>query len=195
MAISPFRIAFPTRVTCWATVVLCVTISLSGCGANKPRTEPSSPLPSALSPSDDPTTAVAVRILAVYNGYLVAYRAAVAAPDPNETTELRRYIGDPLLSQVGDTLQLLVNNNLVVQGGPKTNPRITELRVGATPPVATIEDCYDISEQHVLDKATGARKDPPNLALRYQVTYQAKFFDQTIGWLIVQGDAHRDRPC
>ncbi len=178
-------------------MLLCSAIALVGCGPDKELPPPIggvSATPTAV-PSPDPTAAATTQILAAYHGYLAAHRAAGAAPDPAKLEEVKKYVGDPLLSKISDNVQLLSKNNLVVQGGPTVDPKLTELQLGATPPIATIEDCYDITTQRVVDKTTGANRNPPGQALRYRVTSKAKYFGDQLGWLIVEGQAHRDQPC
>jgi hypothetical protein len=185
----------PTRALACA-VLTAMTVTLAACGGGHPTGQPSSSPPAApSSPSVDPSVAAASeQILAAYNGYHLAYQAAAAVPDP-QNAELRKYIGDPLLTQVRQDLNLLKANGLARKGAPKTSPKITELQLGGTPPVGTIQDCYDVSEVHVYNKATGKSADAPNQATRYVVTSQAKFFGGSDGWLIVQSDADRNRAC
>ena len=156
------------------------------------------PTPSAaasLTPSVDASVAVAsAQILAAYRGYQAAYQSAAAAPNPDDTA-LLKYIGDPLLTQVRQDLRLLKTNGLVRQGTPKINATVTRVQLTTTPPVAMIQDCYDVSDVHVINKATGKSADAPGQATRYLVTSQAKFFGGSTGWLIVQSDADRNNKC
>jgi hypothetical protein len=173
-----------------------VLLALTGCDKGAPKAGASSP-PASLSPSStiDAAQADANRkVLAAYNGYINAQVAAAAIPDP-DSKDLRKYAGDPLLAQMRYDLNLLKTNGLVRQGAPKVAPKVTELQLGATPPVATVEDCYDVSDQHVVNKATGKSADAPGQSKRYIVTSQAKFFGGQDGWLIVQSDADRSRQC
>jgi hypothetical protein len=185
----------PTRALACA-VLTAMTATLAACGGHPTGQPSTSPQPAApSSPSVDPSVAAAsAQILAAYNGYQLAYQAAGAVPDP-QNADLRKYVGDPLLTQVRQDLNLLKANGLARKGAPKTSPKITELQLGATPPVGTIQDCYDVSDVHVYNKATGKPADAPGQATRYVVTSQAKFFGGSDGWLIVQSDADRSRPC
>ena len=191
-----YESANAVRGLAWVALVA-AAVTLAGCGGGHPQGQASSapPSPAPSSPSVDPGVAAASeRILAAYNGYQLAYQAAGAVPDP-QSPELRKYIGDPLLTPVRQDLNLLKANGLMRKGAPKTSPKITELQLGATPPIGTIQDCYDTSDVHVINKATGKSADAPGQATRYVVTSQAKFFGGSNGWLIVQSDADRSRPC
>jgi hypothetical protein len=134
------------------------------------------------------------KVLAAYEGYHRAYDAAAAIPDP-KAADLTKYLGDPLLSQVRVDLQTLASNGLQRQGSAKTSPKVVDVLLDATPPVATIQDCYDITDAHVINRGTGKRADPPDQAKRYVVTSQAKYFNESIGWLIVASEAERGRSC
>jgi hypothetical protein len=185
------------RNLCRVALAMVVAV-VAGCGDGQPTAQPSTaPPPSAApaSPSVDPSVAAAsAQILAAYNGYQLAFQAAGKVPDP-QNADLSRYVGDPLLSQVRQDLTLLKVNGLVRKGAPKTHPEITELQLGATPPVGVIRDCYDVSGVHVVNRATGRSADAPRQATRYVVTSQAKYFGGQRGWLIVTSDADRNRPC
>jgi hypothetical protein len=154
-----------------------------------PLTDAASPTPAVDASVADAST----RILAAYRGYQTAYQAAAAVPNPQDTA-LLKYIGDPLLTQVRQDLRLLKANGLLRRGTPKINTTVT-VQLTATPPVATIQDCYDVSDVHVINKATGKSADAPGQATRYIVTSQAKFFGGSAGWLIVQSNADRNSTC
>jgi hypothetical protein len=169
--------------------------SLAGCTHKRAAGPDNSPPPAAASPSASSRQDIAARkILEAYDGYHRTYDAAASIPDP-KAAELTKYIGDPLLSQVRIDLQTLAGNGLQRQGSSKRSPKVTDLLVDATPPVATIQDCYDVTDAHVVNRNTGKRVDPPDQAQRYVVTSQAKFFNEQIGWLIVKSEAERTRPC
>jgi hypothetical protein len=168
--------------------------SLAGCTGRRAAGPDKSPPSNAASPSASSRQDIAARkILDAYEGYNRVYDAAAAIPDPK--ADLTKYLGDPLLSQVRADLQTLAANGLQRQGSAKTSPKVTDLLLDATPPVATIQDCYDITDAHVVNRSTGKRADPPDQAKRYVVTSQAKYFNESIGWLIVKAEAERTRPC
>lgn len=184
------------RTTICALVVLLLG-SAGGCRGGDPAGSPTPPPASTISPSPsvDPSIAAATtQILARYRGYQNAYRAAAAAPNADDSA-LRKYIGDPLLTQVRQDLRLLKANGLVRQGTPHISPAVNEVQLTATPAIASIQDCYDVGDVHVINKATGKSADAPNQATRYRVTSRAKFFGGSTGWLIVQSDADRNSTC
>jgi hypothetical protein len=169
----------------------------AGCTSGTTGSPPPNPTPRSAeatpsaAPSVDVTT---TQILATYRSYQDAYQAAAAVPNPDDA-ELRKYVGDPLLTQVLQDLRLLKTNGLVRRGTPKVSPTVAEAQLTATPPVATIQDCYDVSDVHVVNRTTGKSADAPSQATRYVVMSQAKFFGGPTGWLIVQSDADRSRAC
>jgi hypothetical protein len=166
-------------------------------GRDATHSPTATPLTNAASPTPTVDASVAdasTRILAAYRGYDTAYQAAAAVPNPQDTA-LLRYIGDPLLTQVRQDLRLLKANGLVRRGTPKINATVATVQLTATPPVATIQDCYDVSDVHVINKATGRSADAPGQATRYLVTSQAKLFGGSTGWLIVQSNADRNSTC
>jgi hypothetical protein len=177
-------------------LVALMLVFVAAC-TGKGATDSPTPSPSAASPTPTADASVAdasTQILAAYRGYQTAYKAAAAVPNPTDTA-LLKYIGDSLLTQVRQDLRLLKANGLVRRGTPKINATVTTVALTATPLVATIRDCYDVSDVHVINKATGKSADAPGQATRYLVTSQAKLFGGSTGWLIVQSNADRKSTC
>ncbi|WP_370374400.1 hypothetical protein [Catenulispora sp. GP43] len=78
--------------------------------------------------------------LNAYKGMVAATTRefAVDSADPDLTT----YVYGTAFGFFNTLLQFRITNNIVYQGTPQSNPVVTDVKPDATPPTATITDCY-----------------------------------------------------
>jgi hypothetical protein len=185
----------PTRALACA-VLTAVTATLAACGGGHPTGQPStSPPPTApSSPSVDPSVAAAsAQVLAVYNAYLQATKAANATAD-YQSADLKKYTTSPLQQQV--IAQLYQNNQhgAVYKGEFISNPKVVDVRLSADPPTATVEDCIDYTNYRLVYKANNLPVPVASGGRRFVVATTAK---QVVGqgWLLSDAHSYRERSC
>ena len=130
--------------------------------------------------------------LDAYAGYLAAARKAESIPDPHYP-ELKKYLGDPLLTKVRVTIRDIKEHGAMRTGKLISNPRVTAVSLDSVPARVMIQDCIDASGYAMVDKKTG-KKVPGHAAGRYVATATASRYPDG-RWLVDSGVAHRDQPC
>ena len=125
-------------------------VMLAGCGGSKSNPGLNQTLPTTsaaeTTTGSSPTTSTDAAAQAK-NDALEAYKGMVATttrefaadtPDPDLTT----YVYGTAFGFFNSLLQFRIANNIVYQGTPQSNPVVTDVKPDATPPTATIADCY-----------------------------------------------------
>jgi len=130
--------------------------------------------------------------LAAYNGYLGATRDASVDPDPTHPA-LRKYLADPLLTRVRDTVRDLETHGVVRTGKMVSDPRVSALDLTANPPTVSIQDCID-SSGYKMVYAKSKKPVPGAAGGRYVATATATLYPDG-RWLISDGAVHQDQPC
>lgn len=168
-------------------VALLVGACSSSGGASPPVAAPST----AASAGPD-AEAASKAALAAYAGYLAASSEASADPDPAHPA-LARYLADPLLTRVRDTVRDLETHGAMRTGKMISDPRVSALDLTADPPTVSIQDCIDSSGYKMV--YTESKKPVPGTAGgRYVATATATRYPDG-RWLISHGAIHQDQPC
>ena len=170
-----------------------VLLALVGCADAGEAPKPRASTPAAPAATSNSREAEAQReVLAVYDGYRNANVRAAATAD-HQSKELGRYVGEPLLGQLVNNLYVMSQNGIVSRGRPTWSPKVTMLRLNASPPTAEIVDCFDTTNWNAVFKATGKSAAAPGQTKRFKVSAVAK---QVGGrWYIVESRAERTTPC
>ena len=174
-----------------AAVAVALMAALAACGSEPPATaafDDSAPASTA-----SPETATATKsALAAYAGYLAAARKAEAIPDPNYP-ELRKYLGDPLLTRVRTAIRDIKEHGAMRTGKLISDPRITAVSLDSVPATVSIQDCIDATGYAMVNAKT-KKAVPGHAAGRYIATATASRYPDG-RWLIDSGIAHKDQPC
>ncbi|MFI7025145.1 hypothetical protein ACIBMZ_20755 [Micromonospora sp. NPDC049900] len=163
---------------------------LAGCvpgsGAG-PDITPTADARATASPSTNPLEVSARRdVLAAYNGYLEAYVKASATAD-YRTTELAKFVGEPLLGQLLNSLHSMSRSGVRNEGRPTWSPSVTELRLDANE--AVIQDCFDSTGWVVV----GGKARPTTQAEKYPVVVKVKRVNGK--WFVYESIAQRSSTC
>ncbi len=137
------RLAMLTAAAALMTSVGCTGTDQTG--GDPPSPASSSAVPASSAPSVDPSTSAAEAALTAYRRYLAASMAANDAGDDwnRNLPELRRYIAEPLLSQVLSGLRGRAEHGAIYQGEIRSDPKVTGVNLGGSRPTVTVEDCLD----------------------------------------------------
>ncbi|MEV0717279.1 hypothetical protein [Asanoa sp. NPDC050611] len=173
-----------------AAIAVALAAALAACGSEPPST---ATFDNAPAPSADPETAKATKsALDAYAGYLAAARKAEAIPDPNYP-ELKKYLGDPLLTRVRTTIRDIKEHGAMRTGKLISDPRVTAVSLDSVPATVSIQDCIDATGYTMVNART-KKPVPGQKAGRYVATATASRYPDG-RWLISAGLSHRDQPC
>ncbi|MEY9935294.1 hypothetical protein ABH926_009969 [Catenulispora sp. GP43] len=123
---------------------------MAGCGGSSSKSNPglnqTLPATTGATTGSSPTVTADVAgqakadALNAYKGMVAATTRefAVDSADPDLTT----YVYGTAFGFFNTLLQFRITNNIVYQGTPQSNPVVTDVKPDATPPTATITDCY-----------------------------------------------------
>lgn len=173
-----------------ASAVL-LALVISACSSSGEATLPVAAPSTAASAGPDADTA-SKAALAAYNGYLAASRDASVDPDPTHPA-LTKYLADPLLTRVRDTVRDLETHGAVRTGKMVSDPRVSALDLTADPPTVSIQDCID-SSGYKMVYAESKKPVPGTVGGRYVATATATLYPDG-RWLISDGAIHQDQPC
>jgi predicted small lipoprotein YifL len=180
----------PAPRTASAALAVALVAALAACGSKPPPTATFDNAPAA---ATNPETVAATKsALNAYAGYLAAARKAETIPDPNYP-ELRKYLGDPLLTRVRTTIRDIKEHGAMRTGKLISDPRVTAVSLDSVPATVSIQDCIDATGYAMVDAKT-KKKVPGHAAGRYVATATASRYPDG-RWLINAGLAHRDQPC
>lgn len=173
-----------------ASTVL-VALLVGACSSPGEATPPVTAPSTAASAGPD-AAAASKAALAAYDGYLAASREASADPDPSHPA-LVKYLADPLLTRVRDTVRDLKTHGAVRTGKMVSDPRVSALDLTADPPTVSIQDCID-SSGYKMVYAKSKKPVPGAAGGRYVATATATLYSDG-RWLISDGAVHQDQPC
>ncbi|GIF69616.1 hypothetical protein Ais01nite_76510 [Asanoa ishikariensis] len=180
----------PTPRTASAALAVALVAALAACGSEPPSAATFDNAPAA---ATNPETVAATKsALNAYAGYLAAARKAETIPDPNYP-ELKKYLGDPLLTRVRTTIRDIKEHGAMRTGKLISDPRVTAVSLDSVPATVSIQDCIDATGYTMVDART-KKKVPGHAAGRYVATATASRYPDG-RWLIDSGIAHRDQPC
>ncbi|MFB9234879.1 hypothetical protein ACFFWC_04920 [Plantactinospora siamensis] len=164
------------------------------CGSSDGPAAMSDTAAHAASPAaDDPHAADAKRAaLAAYAGYLSASRRAEQRGDPT-SPELRRYLADPLLTQVRVMVREVHAHGATRIGTMRSNPEVTTVSLADDPATVVIQDCLDATGYRLVYRRNSAPV-PGSTGGRHLVTATATRYPDG-RWLISDGAAYQDQPC
>ncbi|MFD7640484.1 hypothetical protein ACFV4P_07510 [Kitasatospora sp. NPDC059795] len=120
-------------------------------------------------------------------------RAEVFQRSNSDGTSLNQYATGNALGEALLSLNRLHDAKLVMTGRPKTSPLLKSLDLNAKPPVATVEDCLDVTDWHQVDATTHEIKDPPQRLSRYPATAVLKKYGNR--WLIADFTREVTKTC
>ncbi|MGW4380210.1 hypothetical protein [Kitasatospora sp. NPDC004531] len=120
-------------------------------------------------------------------------RSQVFERSNSDGTSLSQYATGNALSDAQLSLNRLHDAKLVMTGRPKTAPVVKNLDLKANPPVATIDDCLDVTDWHQIDPATRQTKDPAQRLSRYPATAVLKKYGNR--WLIADITREVTKTC
>ncbi|MCX4417807.1 hypothetical protein OOK43_31715 [[Kitasatospora] papulosa] len=176
-----------------------LSLALTGCGSGgdaKPSatTTAASSAPAASESPADPHAATKAAVLASYTSMWVeqmkAYR--VASPDG---TKLDDFATLDALSAFERDLAHMKKNHTVIRGGLGHQPEVTALDVDAKLPMATVEDCIDLSQWQTLDTKTNKPIPLPTAQpLRYVATATVERWDDN-RWMVTEYEPDGTRTC
>lgn len=179
----------------WTPVAVALgAVALAGC-AQLPGPDPGALPDASMEPvaGADPRAAEASdAALSAYAGYLSAARKASRVPDPHHPA-LRTYLADPLLTRVRLDIREMKRHGAVRTGSLTSNPRVTEVNLGAVPATVMIQDCIDSTGYRMIYVKDSAPV-PGAEGGRYVATATASRYPDG-RWLINDGAAHVDQPC
>lgn len=173
-----------------ASAVL-VALLVGACSSSGEATPPVAAPSTAASAGPD-AEAASKAALAAYEGYLAASREASADPDPTHPA-LAKYLADPLLTRVRDTVRDLETHGAVRTGKMVSDPRVSALDLTGDPPTVSIQDCID-SSGYKMVYAKSKKPVPGAAGGRYVATATATLYPDG-RWLISDGAVHQDQPC
>ncbi|MER7141005.1 hypothetical protein ACIQGA_34395 [[Kitasatospora] papulosa] len=176
-----------------------LSLALTGCGSGgdaKPSatTTAASSAPAASESPADPHAATKAAVLASYTSMwaeqMKAYR--VASPDG---TKLDDFATLDALSAFERDLAHMKKNHTVIRGGLGHQPEVTALDVDAKLPMATVEDCIDLSQWQTLDTKTNKPIPLPTAQpLRYVATATVERWDDN-RWMVTEYEPDGTRAC
>jgi hypothetical protein len=181
-----------------ALVAITATLLMAGCtgGEAAPSAEQDTPTSSSQALASDPSesvgTAEADEVLAVYRRLQEVVNRAYADPEGNYP-ELAEYAYGRALADIHQTLFYYRERGIRFTGKPSMSPRVTFIDVDASPPTATVTDCFDDSKWIPVDAETGESVAAPGQNHRYRVTSTAQQHDGR--WFIVSDTPDRSRIC
>jgi hypothetical protein len=147
------------------------------------------PKPSAT--IDPPVTA---EILAVFEGYRRALRAANESGTDSPGEELRKYLTDPILTEVAAQLHRNLLRGVYYAGSSTAlDPRVTEVRPDAQPPTAELVTCVDNTDYRLVHRSNNSPVATPSGNRRMLASYTATYVDGH-GWRISDSTT-LDQPC
>jgi hypothetical protein len=188
-------LAAVTAAAC--AVGLACVIGLAACtrpGPSTPTLRPATPIPAPVAATLDSAAVAAAKAdaLKVYAGYLAAY-AKAAASGKWDSTDIDKYAADPLRQQAHIQLKDLADSQLVMTGGPKSNPVVTAVNVSTDPHTVLISDCIGMANWREVKKSTG------QLAAGTQLAFQAVSLVVVAypkeGWLVQQSNDVKVSRC
>lgn len=169
-----------------------LSVTLAACGGSKPS--PSSAPTPPISPSvSSAETDAKSKALAAYKGFIDTYNKDSLTAN-YEDPDLRKYLGDPLLTTVQSDLQQMSKGGLVRTGQLGSTPEVTAVNVSGQPKTVTIGDCLDTSDWHTINKVTGASVDAPGQPTRRKITAEAELYDDG-RWLIHESSTIAGAVC
>lgn len=179
----------------WAARTLAATLFavavLSACATESSATLPPLRAPAA---TDEPAAAeAAAAALAAYTGYLAAAEEAEHEADHNHP-DLKKYLGDPLLTQVRLGIREAKEHGAMRTGSLISAPTVTEVNLDSVPVTVVIQDCLDATNYRMVYADDTDKLVPGMQVGRYLATATATRYDDG-RWLISNGAAHRDQPC
>jgi hypothetical protein len=148
--------------------------------------EVADPYPLASKAVAEPVAEDRVAVLRAYDGYQASFATALAEGS-FESADLKRYVGDPLLSELEMSVDFYRRMGVVHKGQPAWRPTVTELRSTGPDRSATIVDCFDSTAWEPVFRESGESAAAPDQAQRYVITSTATYV-QDHGWLITQSD-------
>jgi hypothetical protein len=177
-----------------ATALLAIAMAATGCGESNdqgPRgADPTNPATS--STATEPPEAA--EILAAFEGYRRALRAANESGTDAPTEELRKYLTDPLLSEVVAQLHRNRLRGVYYAGSSvAVDPRVTEVRSEAKPKTAALVTCVDNSDYRLVYRSNNSPVPVPSGNRRTMASYTASYVDGQ-GWRISDSTS-LDQPC
>jgi hypothetical protein len=169
--------------------------AVAGCDSDgqRPNTVVSRTISSApATTTDADVTRAGETALAAYRRYLAATAKASNSANPDEP-DLRKYLADPLLSQVIYGVHQLKAKGAIQTGNTTSSPEVTSVNLRGTPPTVAIQDCIDKSDYRLMYKAD--HQPIPVTGLdRYRATATVTRYDDG-RWLVNAATAHRDQSC
>nr|WP_232534396.1 hypothetical protein [Plantactinospora sp. KBS50] len=141
---------------------------------------------------DQRTTDAKRAALTAYAGYLSASRRAEQQGDPF-APDLRRYLADPLLTQVRVTVRQVREHGATRTGTLHSDPEVTTVSLDTNPATVLIQDCLDATGYRLVYRRNSAPV-PGSTGGRYLVTATATRYPDG-RWLINTGASYRDQPC
>jgi hypothetical protein len=177
-----------------AAALLAIALATTGCGEGKdqgPRgADPTGPATSATA-TEPPEAA---EILAAFDGYRRALRAANESGTESPTEELRKYLTDPLLSEAVAQLHRNRLRGVYYAGSSvAVDPRVTEVRPDAKPKTAALVTCVDNSDYRLIYRSNNSPVPVPSGNRRMMASYAASYVDGQ-GWRISDSTS-LDQPC
>jgi hypothetical protein len=171
-----------------------IVLAAAGCGQDGDRK------PSSADPTDAATPSVATdppdagEILAVFDGYRRALRAANESGTDSPTEELRKYLADPLLTEAVAQLHRNRLRGVYYAGNSVAiEPRVTEVRAEANPPSASLVTCIDNTDYRLVYRSNNSPVAELSGNRRLMASYTATNVAGH-GWRI-SDSASLDQPC
>ncbi|WUD70292.1 hypothetical protein OG937_45880 [Streptomyces sp. NBC_00510] len=132
------------------------------------------------------------QVTAAYQGMIDA-QAKAFATGTLEGSRIEKYAWDKALSGTKGTILFNRQNGIVYTGRPKFQVKSSSVDLGITPHRATLTVCFDNANWTPVDKKTRRSVSAPNQRRRYISTAALR----TVGdrWLVIDGNAERDRAC
>lgn len=184
-----------------AAAALAVAAAGTGACGQAPEVEwpadPTGPPTPTVEPAEAETIA---EVLAVFDEFRQVEVALQADPVPADEAkeQLTGYLADPLLTLTLFDVATMYRRDVVREGRPTWEATVSELRLDATPPTATVRDCLDATGWELADRADGSPAPVDGLPARfapgwYVMEFNAKSFDGR--WLFDQIRVEGDERC
>ncbi len=177
-----------------AVVAATALAGVAACGSADEPAALTGPAGPTASPSADAAKTADAKQAALksYAGYLAASRRAEQQGDPF-IPDLRRYVADPLLTQVRLAVRKNQTHGAIRQGSVRSDPEVTTVNLDTNPATVEIQDCLDTSGYRLVFRRNSAPV-PDAAGGRYLVTATATRYPDG-RWLINSGTTHQDQPC